>query len=310
MRKELRKKEYTDKIIDIHTHIAYRQIYSQTFLDEVTKEFLEKGLSKKKVNSILNKVLSDFDGDRLIQQMDEAGIEKSVLLCTDFDFKKNDTPYSVREIHQLCFDQIRKHNDRFIAFAGVSPFRVAEDYSIAAKYIEKYDFKGIKMYPPIGFELTDDKLKRYYELCNEYSLPVLIHTGPSIKGFLQISNFEKDVCFLANTYKKAKFVLAHAAIKDHRTGIRMAVEYENVFLDISSFQSEIHNKTALKERLSESLETIPKKVIFGTDWPMYNFFVSQKSWVSLLEEILPEDEELRARLFYKNAQHVLMNTLR
>lgn len=49
MRKELRKKEYTDKIIDIHTHIAYRQIYSQTFLDEVTKEFLEKGLSKKKL---------------------------------------------------------------------------------------------------------------------------------------------------------------------------------------------------------------------------------------------------------------------
>ena len=95
MRKELRTKEYTGKIIDIHTHIAYGKIYSQTFLDEVTKEFLEKGLAGKYVNSMLDKVLSDLDGDRLIQQMDEAGIGKSVLLCTDFDFKKNDTPYSV-----------------------------------------------------------------------------------------------------------------------------------------------------------------------------------------------------------------------
>ena len=310
MRKELRTKEYTGKIIDIHTHIAYGKIYSQTFLDEVTKEFLEKGLAGKYVNSMLDKVLSDLDGDRLIQQMDEAGIGKSVLLCTDFDFKKNDTPYSVREMHQLCLDQMRKHSDRFIAFAGVSPFRIADNYGIAVDYIEKYGFKGIKLYPPIGFELTDDKLKKYYKLCNEYSLPVLIHTGPSVKGFLQISNYEKDVCFLANTYKKAKFVLAHAAIKDHKTGIRMAGAYENVFLDISSYQSESQDKTALKEKLGENLAKVPQKVIFGTDWPMYNFFVSQKSWVSMLEEILPEDEELRACLFYKNAQYVLENTLR
>lgn len=310
MKKELRTKEYTDKIIDFHTHIAYRHIYSRTFLDEVTKGFLENGLTEKHINSILDKVLSDLEGDRLIRQMDEAGIEKSVLLCTDFDFKKKDTPYSVREIHQLCWEQVRKHSNRFIAFAGVSPFRIEDDYSIAAEYIEKYNFKGIKLYPPIGFKLTDVKLQRYYELCNEYSLPVLIHTGPSVMGFLQIANYEEDVSFLANTYKKAKFVLAHAAIKDHKIGIRMASEYENVFLDISSFQSESNDKTALKERLGESLETVPQKVIFGTDWPMYNFFVPQKSWVSLLEEVLPEDEELRACLFYKNAQYVLKNTLR
>ena len=310
MKKELRTKEYTGKIIDIHAHIAYRQLYSQTFLAEVTKEFLIKGLLKKYVNSMLDKVLSDFEGDRLIQQMDEAGIGKSVLLCTDFDFKKNDTPYSVREMHQLCLDQMRKHSDRFIAFAGVSPFRAADDYGIAAEYIEKYGFKGIKLYPPIGFELTDDKLQKYYELCNAYNLSVLIHTGPSVKGFLQISNYQKDVCFLANTYKKAKFVLAHAAIKDHKTGIRIASTCENVFLDISSYQNESQDNMALKEKLDESLETVPQKVIFGTDWPMYNFFVSQKSWVSLLEEILPEDEELRASLFYKNAKYILENTLR
>ena len=41
------------------------------------------------------------------------------------------------------------------------------------KSIEQYHFSGFKVYPPCGFEIDDERLFPYYEICDNYRLPVL-----------------------------------------------------------------------------------------------------------------------------------------
>lgn len=292
------------KIIDIHAHIAYWPLFSKTFLDDVVADFRNSGVSSDYVEKLVKIVLSDKYGDKLIRQMDEAGIGKTVLLCTDFDFRKNDTPYSILEMHELHLQQVEKHKDRFIVFAGVSPYR-EESYEIVSNYIENHGFKGIKLYPPIGFSLSDNRLSRYYELCNYYSLPIMIHTGPSVQGFKQIEKYEEDLKNITQQYKNAKFILAHGAIKDHDKGIKLAQNIENIYLDISSYQGELNRKEVLREKLRECLERVPHKVLFGTDWPMYNFSNQQKNWISELRALDVMDADMEEFLMYKNAESIL-----
>lgn len=295
----------SNKIIDVHAHLAYKEVYSNFFLNEVSSQFMNNKLPTSFVNRIIDSVLSDRNCDVLIKQMDEAGIEKTVLLCTDFDFQKNDTPYSLKKMHELHIENVERHKDRLIAFAGVSPYHDETSYLMIKGYIEKNHFKGIKLYPPIGFDLTDIKLRRYYELCDFYSLPIMIHTGPSVNGFMQISNYNVAINLLSEKYKKANFILAHGAIKDHKSGIEMAKNLNNVYIDISSYQSEIDNIDILKEKLQECFENVPNKVMFGTDWPMYNFFIKQKDWVQRLYDLNILDDDLKELVMYKNAKEVL-----
>ncbi|QPH55240.1 amidohydrolase family protein [Pontivivens ytuae] len=62
-----------------------------------------------------------------------------------------------------------------IPFAAVDP-RNPEHFSELRRCVEEYGFRGVKLYPPLGFDPSDRRLmEKVYPYCIEHDLPVLSH---------------------------------------------------------------------------------------------------------------------------------------
>ncbi|MCF8218898.1 MAG: amidohydrolase [Bacteroidales bacterium] len=83
-------------------------------------------------------------------------------------------PYT-KQLDELAA-MARKHS-RVIPFIHVDPRR--DDYfELFQKYVDQHDFKGVKIYPPLGYFPYDDRLMPVYEVCEKKGLPVLAHCSP------------------------------------------------------------------------------------------------------------------------------------
>ncbi len=296
-------------MIDIHAHLAFYKLYPDRFLEEMFRSLSNGKASVQKVTSIVRLFLKDKDGSQLIKQMDDAEIEKSVLLIVDdYDFLgKNEI--SIEENYKLHHEILKKHPDRFFVFAGIHPGRGTKGLDLLKKGVETDGFRGVKLYPPFGFKIDEERLLGFYEYCNTNHLPVLIHTGYSFNGLINENAEPGPLATIADKYKNINFIMAHAGYKLHDPLITSLLNKENVFADISGFQSVLNDESA-----KASLNLIFKppynnKLLYGSDWPITNIMRPLSDQINTLKKIYRNTENTADNAFEKlmgsNARKVL-----
>ncbi|MBU0478115.1 amidohydrolase family protein [bacterium] len=129
-------------MIDIHMHIG--RLYN------------EKSI-KPEDQALTPEYLLDF--------MDEAGIEKAVLLPIE---NPEATSYYVTTDYVL--DVCKKYPDKFIPFCNVDPRR-----SRLYEVIKEYKDRGCKGMGEVlaGLYVDDPLMQRMYEICGELGLPII-----------------------------------------------------------------------------------------------------------------------------------------
>lgn len=299
-------------MIDIHTHLAYKYFFSDEFLEGIaqnTHEQLEAAVKETTPVHFIKKIvmnnLLDREGSKLISQMDSAGIEKSVLLAVDFFFKDEKHLLSIEEINKRHQEIVEKWGDRFILFCGIDPRRGKDGCDFLIKCITDYKARGLKLYPPCGFELDEKILFPYYEICEKYDIPVLTHIGPSVSSMRQTSNFPESVLRMSQQFKNVRFILGHAGILFFEQGLSLARQRSNVYVDVSGFQILRENKPFIENCMREFFNKAPEQILFGTDWPMFNLNGTQKKWVSYFTELKDVTSKQLDLFFSKNALEVL-----
>jgi predicted TIM-barrel fold metal-dependent hydrolase len=297
-------------IIDVHTHCAYHKLYPHGFMKSIIASIYSSGqlddVPERLVTNIYKSNMCDIDSAKLLKQMDEAGIDKSILLIADLGYGKGEAELSIEEIYEHYRKIKDENNDRFIVFAGIDPRRGESGYLLFKKGIENFDFRGLKLYPPCGYEINSPLLYDYYDLCSKYRLPVLIHTGVYVPPFdYRPEHYPESVAEIAGRYKDVAFILGHGGIKDYLTGIQLSRTTENIYVDISAFQSEINDLELVKEKMKMLSETVPEKILFGTDWPMFLLSGSQKKWVDFICELNVFSDNDLDKLFFKNINSIL-----
>ena len=290
-------------IIDIHTHTAYHALYPDKFLEGVIGGHNEAdALTKKKV-SMMKAFLRDEYCEKMVVQMDNANVKKSVLLIVDDNGVIGKTGETIEEIYQRHHEILKKHPKRFEVFAGFHPERMG-GFELLKKGVEEFGFSGIKLYPPYGFAIDDKKLTDCYEYANSKKLPVLIHTGFSIKGLKNEYAEPNAIVNIAKKYPYIKFILAHAGYKLDKAIVRDLLEIENVFADLSGFLTA--SKDTLKLVFQEPYNA---KILFGSDWPIANFMQPLSSLIDQLQLTYNEVEFPAANAFdnimFLNADKVL-----
>ena len=272
-------------MIDFHTHLAYHKLYPDRFIEGIFTPEENNGLNKKKVASIVKLFLKDRNGTQLLKQMDEAEIEKAVvLMIDDFDYMRKHE-ITIEDNYKLHEKVLKLHTDRLIVFAGVHPGRGEGGMNILKKGIEEYGFKGVKLYPPFGFKINDERLDVFYAYCNSNNLPVLIHTGFALNG-LENENAEPNALLnIADKYKNIKFIMAHAGYKLNNPVVSKLLMKDNVFADISGFQSILQHKDsrAVIEKIFQ--QQFNRRILFGSDWPITNIMKPLVFQIDLLREI-------------------------
>lgn len=294
-------------IIDMHTHLSDIRIYPEYWIENVKhsiKKKLEKDISARAsddlIHNYVKNALNDLNGDKKIKLMDECRVNKAVLLQTDFGYgrEEDEKIYRIVEIHRVILE---KYPDRLIGFAGIDPRRGKTGIDLFERCIREYNFRGLKLYPPCGYEIDDRELYAFYEICNHYRLPVLIHIGPSWEDMKSSFRYPESVLKVSKEFANIPFILGHAALLFYEQSFQLPLERENIYLEVSGYQK-IKNQKVLAKRMRSLLTDCPNQLLFGSDWPMYSLLKQDISFFESLDFMTVSQKE---KFFYKNALTVL-----
>lgn len=275
-------------IVDCHCHIASEEHTPLSFIEasiaNMVASLSAQGVpvtAKKLTNMFLSK-MQDPLADGLVAEMEEGGISKSVLLIPDFTFALKDCKLTIEESFKRHCEVLRRHPGKFEVFGGVDPRWGKDGLVLFERSLVEFGFRGLKIYPPCGYNPSDPSLFPHYELCAYHRVPVLLHMGPTspILDFSMSNPFQLDKA--AHLFPKVNFILAHGAVSFVEESIMMCRFRPNVYLDISGYQATLGYDpaaTAVKKVVSVGIN---HKVLFGTDFPVFRLQGDQKTFVDAL----------------------------
>lgn len=290
-------------IIDAHVHLAHQGIYPQYWLEGITRNLAldvpDPKIRAVVIQNILNQSLNDTDCSKLLTGMEQANIDRSIVVMADFDYKH--MPLS--ELYRLHYCSMVGARERLFLFGGCDPRRGNEGYDMFERGIAMYGFRGLKLYPPCGFEIDDFQLMPLYEICEKNKLPVLIHIGPSLKGMKDSFDYPHSILKVSERFSSNAFILGHAAIQQFSSSFDLPGKRDNIFLELSGFQAFIESDRAvLNERLSYIATRYPNQLVFGTDWPMFN---NQAKAVEYVLHCSCLCESVQEKILHKNIMSLI-----
>lgn len=285
------------KVIDAHAHIAHEDFIPRSFVDGSIDNLLAamhaRGmpLPRQKVARMYEKKMQDPLCDTLVAEMDEAGITTSILLAADFSYILKDSRLTVEENLRRHAEVKQRHGHRLEVFGGIDPRWGKDGVDLFERSLREWGFRGLKLYPPCGFSPSDPALDPFYELCDAFRVPALVHIGPTSPalGFSTTAPFLLDEA--ARRFPRVKFILAHGAVAFTEECAMLCNFRPNVFLDLSAFQGAIcpgGGPAAVRTAVSRGIN---HKILFGTDWPVFRMQADQRTFV---EAVVTEGGPLAA----------------
>lgn len=274
-------------IIDTHTHLMNPDVTPQPFWDSwVEMSALIANRPLERVKRRLPEFW-DLSGEVIVQEMDKAGIDKSIIAVVDWGLGRHlgEPKMGIEEINKLYADVAKKFPDRLIAFAGIDPRRKGAAKSIET-FVTEWGMKGIKLHPAMGFYPNDKICYPIYEKAAELKLPILFHTGddprPVYFKFAQPIYLQE----VAVDFPDIPIILGHAGGCWQNEAMAICTNHTNVYLDLALWQTKLLRPLEFYRALRTMLNSVSwQRVLFGSDFPMLKLLVSQERWVKAFTEI-------------------------
>lgn len=241
-----------------------------------------------------------WPAEKLVKSMEDAGIDYSLVITDRLsEYSTMDSVIGLTNKHP----QIKVIGD--IKNATYSNKEVDK----LCNYLEDRKILGVKFY--LGYEdysANDKKFRPIYEFCQKNNFPVVFHTGvleTKHWGLLKHSH-PLNVDEVSNTYPSLKIVMAHMGNPWLMDCGAVVTKNENVYMDTSGFFTEYASiaKSEIKFFLKQmdDLKSFMggfEKVLFGTDFPLYN----QKEYLGAVKQLNLSDKESDL-VFWKNAANI------
>jgi len=233
----------------------------------------------------------------LFDTMTNNSIDHSFILSS---YKVNHDRPSTAQILEIT-----KRYDNIGVIAGLSiDNHTDNDYQNCRKWLKDGMIKGIKIY--CGYEHYypfDKKYQRVYDLCVEFGIPVLIHTGDTFskKGKVRYSH-PINIDEIAVDNPDLKIVMCHLGNPWIIDCQEILYKNRNVYADISgllvgdvSFRSEKCLINKIMELITYAGE--PDYLLYGSDWPICNM----ESYISFVQKLKVSQSQMDL-IMYKNAK--------
>jgi predicted TIM-barrel fold metal-dependent hydrolase len=274
-------------IIDAHAHLCDYDIVAKPFWDGWTDvSALRANRPPEQVQKRMP-VLWDISGDMIVNDMDAAGIDKSVLLAIDWGLvpQLGEPKLSIEEINRVYAEAVDKQRGRLIAFAGIDPRRNRATEMVGT-FLKEYRMKGIKLHSAAGFYPNDKACYPVYEKALQSGVPVLLHTGEVMKPFHFKYCRPIYAQEVAMDFPDLPIILAHTGGCWYPEAVAICNSSTNVYLDVSLWQSRLLHPLEFYRALRKLLDSVSwQRVLFGSDYPFIKLLVSQERWVKAFTEI-------------------------
>lgn len=240
--------------------------------------------------------------DSLIEEMDEQKVERSIILGQD----THATPNPHFRHYTISNDEMAriasKSGGRLVAFAGIDPNAGIDALKELKRAVKDLSMQGLKIHSSVNSVYPNDRKRMYpiYDICQEYRLPILFHTGTTGLGYCGI-RFSKpeyidEICY---DYPDLNIIIAHFGWPWTEVAIAIALRNRNVFIDISGWKPR-YIPTTLITYMNGPLQD---RFLFGTDYPMIRHRVWMNDFKQSLETKLKP--EVRVKLLRGNALKLL-----
>lgn len=172
------------------------------------------------------------------------------------------TPKQVASINNFIAEQVAFSNGKLIGLGTLhqdSPDMISD-----VKNVVSLGLKGIKLHPDIqNFKIDEKRHYLMYELACKYNLPILMHTGDN-RYDNSNPNRLKNVL---NDFPDLTLIGAHfGGWSVYEEASKELCGYKNLFVDCSSSFYRLTD-----EQIKEIIARYGyDKVLFGTDYPMWN----------------------------------------
>jgi len=281
-------------IIDSHVHLFFEGSEPESFFEGCARSgiaFFNKnsGETDVDISSMLGvnmELLTDRNGDKLVAKMDEAEIDKAIILPLDFWLGCPQCDgVSIEEKNAIYARAVKRHNGRLLTHVGVDTRR-QNALEIMQRGVEEYGAVGLKLHPTTGFYHDDPVCAPLYKKALEYGIPVLIHSGNEPAPLRIKFSQPKYIDTVAAEFPDLKIIIAHTGHGWWQEAVDLACMKPNVYVDFSGWQMEyVNGADYYYHPLRFAIDTLgPWRVMFGTDGSMPDMILSPKDWVLALKE--------------------------
>lgn len=208
--------------------------------------------------------------ETMLQQMDEANIEKSFLVAAKSG--RPGLPGSYHMPPQVVADAVKQYPDRFYGLVGVDPYQGMPGVRDMEYAVKELGFIGAHLYPH-WYELPPNHAKYYpyYAKCIELDIPIQMQVGQSLiyakdqpcRSVGRPIYLDDIACDLP----ELKLIGTHVGIPWTDEMIAMAWKHENVYIC-----TDAHSPKYWPDALVKYINSYGQdKVIFGSDFPVLQF---------------------------------------
>lgn len=208
--------------------------------------------------------------ETMIQRMDDAGIERAMLIAAKVGDRNHSYCYHVP--YGLVKEAVQQYPNRFYALAGLDPTEGMNGVRALEKAVNEDGFIGAHFYPH-WFELAPDHARWYpfYAKCVELDIPVQLQVGQSMiydaryprKSVGRPISLDTVAC----DFPELKIIGIHVGIPWTDEMIAMAWKHANVYIGCDAHSPQYWPESFVKFINSYGQD----KVMFGTDFPILRF---------------------------------------
>lgn len=199
-----------------------------------------------------------------------------------------------------------RNRDILVAFATVDPWKGRTAEAELRRGLSVLGLKGLKLHPSFqGFYPNERRFYALYEICCEFKVPVIFHTGhtgigatlPGGKGIkLKYSRPIPYLDDVAADFPELTIIGAHPSWPWQDEMLSMALHKGNVFIDLSGWSPRYFSPSLIQ--YANTL--LQDKCLFGTDYPL----ITPQRWLEDFAKA-PFRDEVRPKILYQNAARIL-----
>lgn len=226
--------------------------------------------------------LTEQSMEEYVKEMHDQGITKGVVCGGCIEDNE----------HLMAIMNLRL-GEKFYYIAGIHPkYGISKNLKILENCKEK-GFLGVNISPYIwGAKANSKELYPIYAFCENNGMIAIVHGSLHYNRYQSMwlgdPKYMDEICM---DFPQLKLVISHAGNGFGVLGLAVAQKHPNIYLEFSA----LWPKYLPEATLTAVNSYLKHRCLFGTDYPLVDFYDGWKAWVDALK---PENMEL---FFYKNA---------
>jgi uncharacterized protein len=269
-------------IIDCHVHL---------------NKYDKIGSLSKRFTSLENRL------DALVQSMDNNHVDYSIVISS---YRVDAKRPSTSQIIDIVGKNENIRNKIGIVTGFTIDNHTEEDLKQYRIWLKDRLIKGVKLY--CGYEHYypyDKRYQKVYDICMEYGVPVMIHTGDTYSSTAKLRYAHPlNVDDIAVDNPELRIVMCHLGNPWVADCQEVLYKNPNVYSDISGLvvgDFGLHSARRYVSQINDLLNYVgkPHRLLYGSDWPISNM----DSYLAFVRK-LELDEDSYDLLMSRNARNI------